>query len=284
MLSRIDPDLLLPGRVLVLAPHMDDELLGCGATLAQLTDLKRVHVAYVTDGAASSSPPPAFAAAARAELPGVRTEEARAAMEVLGVPAANLWFLDLPDGELGREGIPLFERLRELIVALEPDHLFVPFRFDRHPDHLAVNRAARRIVREAQTPIEVLEYFVYSRTRLLKRGDLRAYLRPGIVAAVEPRRAGLLKRRALECYRTQVACYFPWQWRPILTATLLEQNCAEPEIFVRTGRADEDRELFDVPLWLVRTVHAVEPRLKGWKDIAAARLRRRSMRGARRIA
>jgi LmbE family N-acetylglucosaminyl deacetylase len=155
---------------------------------------------------------------------------------------------------------------------LAPAHLLIPFRYDRHPDHLAITRVVRQLEASWPSGPEVIEYFVYARTRLLWRGDLRAYLRPERLLTVHPGRAADLKRQALECYRTQVTRYFSWQERPILTPNLLDRNCASREVFLRSHRAEQDSELFTAPLWWIRTAHALEPRLKHWKDRAAASL------------
>jgi LmbE family N-acetylglucosaminyl deacetylase len=272
-MTPIEPDELLPGRVLVLAPHMDDELLGCGATLAGLTRRSHVFVAFATDGALSPVPPDGSGEPVCADLPALRAAEAREAMAMLGVPLANLRFLSLPDGRLADEPPRLEAALRGLVDDVRPDQLLVPFRFDRHPDHLALNRAVRKLAGERGGP-EVVEYFVYARTRLLPRGDLRAYLRGEHKVAVEAGHAADRKRRALECYRTQVTRYFAWQHRPILTPALLDENCRSPEIFLRAAGVLTDAEVFDAPLWVIRAAHAVEPHLKRWKDDAVARLAR----------
>ncbi len=93
------------GRVVVLAPHMDDEVFGCGGTMALAADAgARVTFVYVMDGskgypgARLAGPSDAGAAAAEAELVSRRKGEAHHAAAVLGV--SDLVFLDRPDGVL----------------------------------------------------------------------------------------------------------------------------------------------------------------------------------------
>jgi LmbE family N-acetylglucosaminyl deacetylase len=114
------------GRVLVIAPHPDDEVLGAGGTIARLSDSgAEVIVAVVTTGA-----PPLFAEAVTAK---VRCE-ARSAHACLGV--ARTVFLDQPAARLDQ--IPHHElnrALGELVRELAPDTLLLPFVGDIHLDH-----------------------------------------------------------------------------------------------------------------------------------------------------
>ena len=81
--------------LLVLAPHQDDETLGCGGLLATASRLGlEPRVAYLTDGAASHLGSPTWP---RARLARARRREALAALAVLGVPQAQVQFLDWPD-------------------------------------------------------------------------------------------------------------------------------------------------------------------------------------------
>lgn len=123
-------------RVLCLAPHCDDETLGCGGTLARyVRDGHDVVVAFVTgpgDGEHPVFPRSAW---------DVVREEAREAMRILGV--GELWFenlpaalvADLPKHHINRVVHRLVERAR-------PDVLFVPHPFDLHKDHREVFDAA----------------------------------------------------------------------------------------------------------------------------------------------
>ena len=81
-----------PRRVLVLAPHQDDETLGCGGMIRIRRDEGAVvHVAFLTDGMTSG---------AGEELVGVRRNEAESAMALLGVDGSQVTFLGFPDGAL----------------------------------------------------------------------------------------------------------------------------------------------------------------------------------------
>jgi len=113
-------------RALVIAPHPDDEVLGCGGTIARLSEMGReVDVAIITRGR-----PPRFSEE-RAELV---HRETKAAHALLGVRQTH--FADFPAAELDR--IPhaeLNQALSNLIREVAPDTLFLPFVGDIHVDH-----------------------------------------------------------------------------------------------------------------------------------------------------
>lgn len=150
-------DLTHLGRVLVIAPHPDDEILGCGGTMARLaSEGHEVHVAVATQGH-----PPAFSEESVEQV----RREMKAAHEIVGVTKAHL--LDLPAAALDR--VPAMElnaRLGQLIGAIEPDTIFLPFVGDIHTDHqlifLASMVAARP--RHDQAPSRIYCYETLSET------------------------------------------------------------------------------------------------------------------------
>ena len=252
-------------RVLVIAPHMDDESLGCGLLLATHPRKDQAHVLIVTDGSRSPHPPQPDASETR-RLAAVREQEAREALAVLGVPASNIVMLGLPDGSLRGMVARLRAELTNHIRRIAPQCVFVPFRYDRHPDHLAVNRAVCDAKRAGDIDAAVFEYFVYSQWRLLRTGDVRDYLPPASLRRLPPGTAGDLKRRALECHRSQTTCFYPGQPRPVLSPELLDRVCAEPEAFLAYDPAhDGPRGLARGRAW-VPVAHVIEPVLKRLKD------------------
>jgi N-acetylglucosamine malate deacetylase 1 len=150
-------DLLEIRRVLVIAPHPDDEVLGAGGTVARLSDAgAEVIIAIVTKGA-----PPLFAEAASAN---VRCE-ARSAHAHLGV--ARTLFLDHPAARLDQ--IPHHELNRglgELIREIAPETLLLPFVGDIHLDHQLTFLSAMVAARphNANFPGRVLCYETLSET------------------------------------------------------------------------------------------------------------------------
>lgn len=128
-----------PARVVVVAPHPDDEVLGVGGLLALLAAAgTQVDVVAVTDGEAShpggSVPPHALAT--------LRIAETHAALDALGLRVTPT-HLHLPDGGSHALERPVLEALR-----LDPDTwLLGPWSGDGHPDHEAVGRACESAAR-----------------------------------------------------------------------------------------------------------------------------------------
>src|ERR1700756_1301943 len=122
-----EPQDLRGERLLVLAPHPDDEVIGCGGLVAlHLRENRPVHVVVATDGAQAGD--------------GSRREaESRAALASLG-GAATIEFLQFPDRALDRAG-ELAGRLAAILRRWKPDLIAVPSPLEIHPDHLALSRA-----------------------------------------------------------------------------------------------------------------------------------------------
>ena len=255
---------LSPGPWLVIAPHMDDESLGCGMLLAERDATQPVHVVFASDG--SRSPPLPAGDRALEGLVGVRKSEAREALSELGVAEDAVEFLDFPDGTLSDYSGPLRSALDRRIRELQPAHVFVPFRYDRHPDHLAVNRAVTKLRAEQRVGAEVWEYFVYSQWRLLPSGDVRTYLCQEDLFSTFSEAAAMRKRRALECHRSQTTLLSPAQQRPVLTAALIERICGEPEALLRQRADLPGRKALEGSRWWIPIAHRLEPALKRLKD------------------
>ncbi|MDO5711785.1 MAG: PIG-L family deacetylase [Micrococcales bacterium] len=147
-------DLAAGGRVILLAPHPDDETLGLGGTLAELSTLGlSVTIVLLTDGGASH---PRCRHIPRAELVERRAAEFAEAVAALA-PRATVVSLGLPDG-----GLPAAtERLRaSLSTLVEPgDVLLAPLPDDGHTDHDATGLVAGQVA--AQREARLLNYPIW---------------------------------------------------------------------------------------------------------------------------
>ncbi len=147
-------------RVMVLAPHPDDEALGCGGSLLKHAKAGAlIHIVYVTDGRRGDRQRNLEAArAARAgdqeTLVQIRKSEAQAVALALCKAGAQAQAIHL-DAEDGRLAVTteLIQALAAIIVQAQPVLLYLPFVLDTHEDHWQTNLLANRAL--AQTPAAV---------------------------------------------------------------------------------------------------------------------------------
>ena len=267
--KEIDPNLVFTGRVLITVPHMDDEALACAGTIARLCDKQRIHLVYATDGTQAPEPVLPWIDSVSADLGAIRRQESVLAMTRLGVPEKNLHFLNLPERRLERHGDRLLGSMTELMMRIQPDHVFTPFRYDRHRDHIAVNHAATGACRFVKN-VTLTEYFVYYRWRLLRKRDVREYIRRGELIRVDIADVSRSKRSALECFTTQTTRFYHWQSRPNLTPKLLDEVSREPELFLQSRPSLPGSSVLEGPVTWIRIAHRLESPLKRLKDRGVA--------------
>ena len=157
-LTEVDVSEYSDATVLVLSPHPDDEIIGCGGTLIKLVATgTRVTVAQLTDGRNSI----ALRDVPKEQRKTVRLNEAKAVADSLGFAELISW------GKTDSELKPTPEDVRalaDLLTRLRPRAVFVPFIVDEHRDHVAANvllGLALRTLPELDG-LEVFSYEVWS--------------------------------------------------------------------------------------------------------------------------
>ncbi len=147
-------DTILGGRnPLVLAPHPDDESLGCGGLLAEcVANGAHPHVLVLTDGAGSHPNSLKYPAA---RLRALREQETLAAVRRLGLARDQVGFLGLRDTAAPREGPAFDDAVDAILLAMQNRRcgvLAAPWRHDPHCDHLAAHLMAAAAARRAGVP------------------------------------------------------------------------------------------------------------------------------------
>jgi LmbE family N-acetylglucosaminyl deacetylase len=187
------------GPLLVVAPHPDDETLGCGAIIARArTAGQKVRVVVVTDGSGSTR----SNVITPEELTRIRHREARTAGKVLGLGPEDIAFLDFPDGKAHRHIDAIATALSKHIRDFNPRHIFCSYDRDGHPDHRAVAEAIDRLWRGRAIACRVFEYPIW----FWPYGALRhlyAPLRLIRLRRVSARRFLGHKKAAMAEYRSQ---------------------------------------------------------------------------------
>lgn len=120
------------GRALILAPHQDDEIIGCGCFIQQM--IKEggiVKSVFFTDGSKSSDE------IEPETLKRIRKAEAQEVAKTLGMEPPK--FLNKEDGELDHRDTDAAGKVAEIIKSFQPDLIMVPYFLDGHKDHSAVS-------------------------------------------------------------------------------------------------------------------------------------------------
>ena len=139
-------------RVLVLAPHPDDEVFGCGgAIMRHMAEGDSLQVIILSDGAYRAD---CAQQSAYAELR--RTESAQAA-KILGYGEPEFW--GLPDRGI-EYGEFLVRRIEHVIGTFHADLIYAPSIYEMHPDHRALGMAAVEAVRRNDTKLKLAMYEV----------------------------------------------------------------------------------------------------------------------------
>ena len=160
-------------KIVVFAPHPDDECYGAGGSILKwLEEGHDVHVIWFTDGRAGYR-----VAKERGDLEDCeetrisedelakrRLAEADAAGEFLGVNKKNRHFLKYYDQELKNHINDAVERIREIIK--DADRFVIPSANNNHPDHQATHDIAIKVAQNLN--LKNLEFYVYALYNPLK--------------------------------------------------------------------------------------------------------------------
>jgi LmbE family N-acetylglucosaminyl deacetylase len=192
--------LLRDGPVLVIAPHPDDESLGCGGLLAACREHGLPSYAAVLTNGAASHPhsreyPPARLAA-------LREAEARSALLSLGLEEDRIVFLGWPDGHAPTRGASFdlaTDRLASFARSRGIRTICTTWEHDPHHDHHAAWRVGRQVARALDA--RLLCYPVWGWT-IPPDTWLPAMHIAG--ARLDITRYLAAKRRAIACHRSQL--------------------------------------------------------------------------------
>lgn len=156
-------DAVLSGPVLVIAPHPDDETLGCGGLISLcMRRGERLHVVFVTDGGASHRNSVLWD---RPRLAACREREAAEALMRLGAGACERSYLRLPDADMPAPFTAAYDRAKAALVAIirefRPALVVLPWRRDPHCDHRDAWALTMDCLAAADQHPDLLEYAVW---------------------------------------------------------------------------------------------------------------------------
>jgi LmbE family N-acetylglucosaminyl deacetylase len=191
-MMRSEEDLIpySPGRlegspVLVLAPHPDDEVFGCGGAIVQLLrNGAEVRLVVLTDGAAQGDPE-------------VRRAEGIEASDRLGLEEPDFW--GLADRSLRPDDSDLANRIRKLLIEFAPQLILLPSPAEIHPDHRAVAVLVYNLLQSTTAGGELHDALQSTR---IATYEVSAVLRPNLLVDVSAEWETVLS--AAESYTSQL--------------------------------------------------------------------------------
>ncbi|MBT4849564.1 PIG-L family deacetylase [Candidatus Parcubacteria bacterium] len=126
-------------NILCFAPHPDDEVLGCGGSIAKaLGNGHNVYLCYLSFGENAS---PKINSKKLGE---VRKKEALAVAKFLGIPKDNMYFLAIPDNQINHLDLENVKKIIKLVRMLKPDLVYLPHEREQSSDHAETNRLVMR--------------------------------------------------------------------------------------------------------------------------------------------
>jgi GT2 family glycosyltransferase/LmbE family N-acetylglucosaminyl deacetylase len=196
-------------RLMMFAPHPDDEALACSVILQHAVRAgAAIRVVYATDG--ENNPWPQRVLECKWRLDGtdrrhwgeLRRAEALAALQVLGVHSSDVRFLGLPDQGLTDllmvDCRSTLERFASAMSDWCPTDLLVPSIADTHPDHSALAVMLRLVLAQSfpnEPQMSVWSYVVHGESAAFR--DRAQELR-------QSKRETAVKERAIRCHKTQL--------------------------------------------------------------------------------
>lgn len=173
-------------RVVVLAPHPDDEVLGCGGVIRKhIEEGDDVTVLFLTDGRWGKKPydnPEHIAQ--------LRQAEAIAACRVLGTTQTH--FFGREDGSLNAD-LKTVKEVLQVVMCCQPEVVYAPHPIDPHPDHRATYKIAEMVLKEMSFQGSLFLYEVWKP------------IEPNVIVNITDVMESKLK--ALSCYASQLALH-----------------------------------------------------------------------------
>ncbi len=207
-------------RVLLFAPHSDDEWIGCGGTLSLLkTNQCDIRVVVLTDG--TQGDPEHFFSG---DIGKKRQGETREVLGALGID--DLCFLNYPDGDLGGHVDTMSRAVAKLYDEFDPDWVLTTSFTEHHRDHVCTAYVVTRHWLSRGRRERLLAYEIY--------GSIRADWVVDITSVMT------LKREMIRRYKIplryidyEAACVSVARFRGILVGNPLDERFAEAFMEIR---------------------------------------------------
>lgn len=188
------------GTIIIVAPHPDDEVIGCGGLIQRLVKQGcDVHIVLMTGGEASHQN---CCNISKDRITDVRRSLCIDIDSKIGVDTSHIHLLDYPDGGIQGENEET-EHLQTLLSSIKPDVIFVPHWGEGWPDHVNTRQIIRNIANQGTIIYEYCVWMWYYNIWRLDWRNARVYR----MTKEEHQK----KLKAIDDYVTPLApCCNPW--------------------------------------------------------------------------
>lgn len=213
----------LSGHIVLLAPHPDDEIIGCGGLLSRLIAQgqgKDVSVIVLSNGAESHC---GCCNTSKEEIVAARRQLSKDAAKIIGLPLENVHSLNFFDGGINEQH-PEMEQLKILIAEIKPDVILVPHSGEGWSDHLATREIGLQIAPQNASVYEYCVWFWFYNSWNI------AWNKAAVVRMNKVEHE--TKLRAINAYTLPTApCGKPWSG--VLPSVFLKANKLKTEVYFK---------------------------------------------------
>lgn len=182
-------------KILIIAAHPDDEVLGCGGIIPKYVKLGyEVYIVFLTDGVSSRN-----SKIKRLDIKN-RESDTKKSCKLLGVK--NFFLNNLPDNELDKVSLLTIIRIIENVLEkVKPDIIYTHYENDLNIDHQITSKATFTATRFYKKKHKIFTYEVLSSTNL-NYGKLNSTFEPNYF--VDIKNSITLKIKALKSYKNEI--------------------------------------------------------------------------------
>lgn len=228
-------------NIIVFAPHPDDEVLGCGGTIAKkITYGDNVFVVFLTDGRYALEDVGIYRDPSPPEVKVIRKEEAIKAAKILGLQENNMFFLDIEDTSLNRHKKYALKEIIKIIKEVRPAEVFFPQELEYNVDHGVTNMIVKEALKKLRFYTTEYRYAIawrfpfYLLLHVLNENIfynlMRIFLDRNLFC-IDISDFLSIKRKAIEQYASQLGIFSPSQKRPAIRRSILRTSLKPREIF-----------------------------------------------------
>ena len=226
----------MSNRIIVVAPHPDDETIACGGIIQKYLEKKStITIIYITNGEnAYSHIYSIYENPSPSELGIIRKEEALRALEILGLSSKDLIFLEFNDGSVAEQYNIIKEKVKKILYKYKPNLVYVPYKNSSHNDHKATFKIVYDAINELGIKVKLYSYLInikYNRLYFLLLLYLKIKGKKLVIHNIS--KYSNKKLKAIEQYKSQINSPNPMQNRSVLTNNIRYRLLDRFEFFIR---------------------------------------------------